>query len=199
MHPVITLLNAERIQQGESFDFYAEGVTSLVAATLVAADAERMRVARAYGVEVCSLRGWIAAAYGHRGDNMLAAVSGNPAYAGIKAPTTLQHRYLLEDVPTGLIPLLELGRIAGLVLPTLRSLVDRARAVLGGERWQRPRTLEALGLAGLGTRAIRTLVERGTTELPIADCRLPIESNRQSGKRVPCGHFGSGPTLVPQI
>src|SRR5262249_32794740 len=153
-------------------------------------DAERMRVARAYGVEVCSLRGWIAAAYGHRGDNMLAAVGRNPAYAGIKAPTTLKHRYLLEDVPTGLIPLLELGRIAGLVLPTLRSLVDQARVRLGGERWHCPRTLEALGLAGLGTRAIRTLVERGTPS--IGQGTLPRE-------RVPCGNFSLGLALVPHI
>jgi hypothetical protein len=36
LHPVITLLNADRIQRGESFDFYREGVTSPVAATLAA-------------------------------------------------------------------------------------------------------------------------------------------------------------------
>src|SRR5581483_5317196 len=161
LHPVITLLNAERIRRGDSFDFYTEGVTPAVAATLADADAERLRIAHAYGAKVCSLRAWIATAYGHRGDTVLTAVGGNPAYVGIKAPTSLEHRYLLEDVPTGLIPLLELGRAAGLALPTLRALVERGRAARGGERWQSPRTLEALGLKGLGAEGIRIAVERG--------------------------------------
>jgi opine dehydrogenase len=159
LHPVITLLNARRIEAGEAFDFYAEGVTPRVAAVLAAADAERLRVARAYGLTVASLRSWVAAAYGHHADTVQAAVVGNPSYVGIKAPNTLQHRYLLEDVPTGLIPLLELGAVAGLALPTLAGLVDLARLTLGGQAWSRPRTLGALGLDGLAPWEIRALVE----------------------------------------
>jgi opine dehydrogenase len=161
LHPVITLLNAERIARGDSFDFYTDGVTAHVASVLAAADAERLRIARAYGVAVSSVPEWIALAYHHHADTMLEALSRNPAYVGIKAPVTLEHRYLLEDVPTGLVPLLELGSAAGLALPTLRELVDRARTVLGGERWQRPRTLATLGLAGLGPLGIRAFVEHG--------------------------------------
>ena len=143
LHPVITLLNAERIVRGEAFDFYTDGVTAEVAEVLAAADRERVQIARAYGVTVSSLPEWIAAAYGHRAATMQAAVGGNPSYVGIKAPTTIVHRYLLEDVPTGLIPLLELGEAAGLHLPTLRGLVNLARKTLGGQRWDEPRTLEA--------------------------------------------------------
>jgi opine dehydrogenase len=166
LHPVITLLNAERIARGEVFDFYTEGVTGRVASVLAAADAERLRIARAYGVATTSLPAWIATAYGHHAGTMQEAVAGNPAYVGIKAPGTLEHRYLLEDVPTGLIPLIELGDAADLDSPTLRGLVARARAALGGERWQRPRTLDVLGLDGLGTAAIRRFVEHGFTTMP---------------------------------
>jgi opine dehydrogenase len=166
LHPVIALMNAERIERGEAFDFYAEGVTVPVAALLAAADAERLRVARAYGVPARSITEWIAAAYGHRGDTVRAAVAGNPSYAGIKAPTTLEHRYLLEDVPTGLIPLLELGATAGLNLPTLSGLVDRARVALGGEPWPRQRTLDALGLDGLSPTEIRARVETDLIPVP---------------------------------
>ena len=90
---------------------------------------------------------------------MREAVGGNPAYVGIKAPNTLDHRYLLEDVPTGLIPLIELGEAAGLAVPTLKSLVDTCRITLGGEPWQGQRTLDVLGLDGLSTEDIRTVVE----------------------------------------
>src|SRR5262249_19129894 len=147
------------IRAGVPFDFYTDGVTPAVAQALAAADSERLRVARAYDVPAVSLRDWIALAYGHRAGTVGEAVGGNPAYVGIKAPATPGHRYLREDVPTGLVPLIELGRAAGLALPALTGLVERARAVLDSQRWPRPRTLEALGLAGLGTRAIRALVE----------------------------------------
>ncbi len=179
LHPVITLLNAGRIRRGDAFDFYTEGVTPTVAAVLADADADRLRVARAYGVATDALPAWIAAAYGHRASTVREAVGGNPAYVGIKAPTTLAHRYLLEDVPTGLVPLLALGAAAGLALPTLGGLVERARAALGGERWQRPRTLAALGLAGLGTAGIRAVVERGSVPTPrVAGTLAPVARAR---------------------
>jgi opine dehydrogenase len=164
LHPVIMLANVERIRRGDRFDFYTEGVTTPVAALLADADAERLRIARAFGVKVDSLTAWIGTAYGHHADTVLAAVGGNPAYAGIQAPTTLEHRYLLEDVPTGLIPLVELGGAAGLQLPVLSGLVDGARAALGGVRWQRPRTLAALGLSGMTLEAIRSLVRHEPAE-----------------------------------
>jgi opine dehydrogenase len=161
LHPVITLLNADRIARGESFDFYTDGVTPAISAVLAAADNERLRIAGAYRTAECTLQNWISAAYGHRADSVYAALAGNPAYVGIKAPPGLNHRYLLEDVPTGLLPLIELGEAAGVPCPTLRNLVNRARLVLGGELWGPPRTLETLGLVGLSVNAVRTLVERG--------------------------------------
>jgi opine dehydrogenase len=191
MHPVIALMNAERIEARESFDFYAEGVTPAVANVLAAADAERLRVARAYGVAACPLRTWIAAAYGHRADTIQKAVGGNPAYVGIKAPTTLEHRYLLEDVPTGLIPLLELGGAAGLDLPTLTGLVDRGRVLLGGEPWQTQRTLDVLGLDGLGVREIRAVVEEGRL--------VPAAQPVRAATLPPFGRFRQGLGLVPQL
>jgi opine dehydrogenase len=159
LHPVITLLNADRIRAAEPFDFYTDGVTPRVAAALAAADSERMAVARAYGVTTQSLTQWVASAYNHHSDDVREAVGGNPAYRGIKAPTSLAHRYLLEDVPTGLVPLLDLGEAAGQDLPVLRGLVKLARQALGGELWQGPRTLEALGLDGMSAAEIRSQVQ----------------------------------------
>jgi len=190
LHPVITLLNADRIERGESFDFYREGVTHTVADVLAAADAERLRIARAYAVPACSLRDWIARAYDHHAETIHAAVTRNPAYVGIKAPTTLAHRYLLEDVPTGLIPLLELGKAAGLNLPVLTALADQSRMLLGRHRWQHPRTLEQLGLDGLSAQSIRVYVEQG---------RLPAIKRAAWPTPLPLGHFASSLELNPLV
>jgi opine dehydrogenase len=181
LHPVITLLSAERITRGESFDFYTEGVTRRVAEMLATADAERLAIARAYRVATPSLQAWIATTYGHHAQTVLESVGGNPAYVGIKAPATLEHRYLLEDVPTGLIPLIALGKAAGLALPTLSALAERARVALGCVRWQRPRTLSSLGLAGLTPGGIRTVVERGLAATPPADNRAASMLIRRLG------------------
>jgi opine dehydrogenase len=183
LHPVITLYNAERIVRGDSFDFYTEGVTPRIASVLAAADAERLSIARAYGVAVRSLPAWIAAAYGHCAQTVQAAVGGNPAYRGIKAPTTLEHRYLLEDVPTGLIPLLALGRRAGLALPTLRRLVTLAGTALGGSPWQAPRHLDVLGLEGLDIAGIRAFVEHGSAATPRKPRRAVFTSDRDFNAR----------------
>jgi opine dehydrogenase len=166
LHPTITLLNADRIARAECFDFYSEGVTPDVADVLALADAERLRVARAYGVAAESLRDWVASSYGHRAGTLLESVAGNPAYLGIKAPTTLHHRYLTEDVPTGLIPLLALGEAAGVAMPKCRELVDLARAKLGGEHWGTPRTLDALDLAGRTVGEIRDIVSGVAVTVP---------------------------------
>ncbi len=188
-HPSIALLNAKRIERGESFDFYADGVTPLVAETLATADAERLRVADAYGEAVQSLTDWIGSAYGHRAGTIQAAVGGNPAYVGIKAPSTLRHRYLLEDVPTGLIPLIELGEAAGLALPTLRRLVNLGRIKLGAERWQRPRTLVALGLAGKTTEEIRNFVALGVASVTSSSKSVMPAPTRRFGVGDGCGRL----------
>lgn len=190
LHPIISLLNARRIQAGESFNFYADGVTPRVAAVMEQADAERLAVADAYGVSVCSLPDWVASAYGHRADRIESAVRGNPSYAAIKAPTTLDHRYLHEDVPTGLIPLAELGRAAGIAVPTLRSVISLGRAMLGGRSWHRPRTLSALGLDGMRPADIRALVNGDP-----APRRRPFPPTIS----MPTADVGSELALVPQI
>jgi opine dehydrogenase len=145
LHPTILLLNATRIRRGEPFDFYTEGVSAEVADAISDADAERMSIARAYGVPHCSLQAWLERSYGHRARNLRDALRHNPCYAGIRAPATLQHRYLLEDVPTGLLPMIELGRVAGLLLPALRRILRAAYSAMGPDA-PAGRTLARMGL-----------------------------------------------------
>jgi opine dehydrogenase len=136
-------------------------------------------------VPACPLLDWLASAYGYRAATLRDTLTGNPAYAGIKAPATLEHRYLLEDGPTGLVPLVALGGAAGLHLPVLRGLVERAKAALGGEAWRRPRTLAALGLAGMGASAIRSFIEGHSAP------------TTWGGSPAPVGRVGL--ELVPQV
>jgi len=110
-HPALTLLNAGRIEStfGE-FQFYIEGVTPAVARVLEVLDRERVTVASALGIRARTAMEWLKMAYDSTGANLEEAIHNNPGYRGIKGPRTLNHRYLFEDVPMSLVPMVSVGQ-----------------------------------------------------------------------------------------
>ena len=160
-HPSTMLLNANRIEAGEEFDFY-QGMTPMVVGFLEVINGERMAVARAYGVRAVSAEDWLVLAYeGIRGDSLYERIQSNDAYEGIKAPKTLHMRYLTEDVPCGLVPIACLAETAGLQTPASRGVVDVACGLLKRDFWAEGRGLGQLGLAGMTMEQIRHYVENG--------------------------------------
>lgn len=160
-HPTTVLLNAGRVEAGEDFEFYRDGMTPGVVAVLERIDAERVAVARKLGARVLTAQEWLAAAYGAQGATLRAALLSNPAYQGIKAPTSLRVRYLLEDLPTGLVPIASLGEVAGVPTPTCRAVVELGNAALGEDFWQSGRTAANLGLTGLNHAGLLTYLKTG--------------------------------------
>lgn len=165
-HPAPLILNASKVDSGMSFDYYHEGITPSVAALMERVDAERLAVAAALGVITMSARDWLASAYGAQGATLYEAIQNNEGYRGIKAPQTLRHRYIVEDVPTGLIPIASFGRHLGLQTPFTESLIQMACGVTTTNYWLSGRTVESLGLAGMTPAEIRAYVETGLRALP---------------------------------
>ncbi len=153
-HPSTTLFNASRIEAGEEFEFYAS-ITPMVAGFLEAVDGERIATARAYGIEVDSARDWLAKAYeGIHGGNLYERLQSCAAYRGIKGPKSMQVRYVLEDIPTGLVPIASFAQTAGVPTPAIRSVIDIACVMYGRDFWAEGRNMENLGLAGMGVEQI---------------------------------------------
>ncbi|MBC7339483.1 MAG: NAD/NADP octopine/nopaline dehydrogenase family protein [Firmicutes bacterium] len=148
-HPAPVLLNLARVEGGEPFDHYHQGITPAVARVLEALDGERLSVAAALGIGLPTAREWLREAYGVDGPDLHRALQENRAYRGIRAPTDLDTRYLWEDVPTGLVPLASLGELAGVPTPTMRSLIHLASLVHGVDYFRHGRTLGRMGLGGL--------------------------------------------------
>jgi opine dehydrogenase len=157
MHPAPTLLNAGRVESRAVFEYYSEGVTPSVARVVESIDAERMAVAAALGVRVPSLVEWYAAGYGTHGSTLYESVQQVRGYDGIKGPTTLQTRYLFEDIPTGLVPLSALGEALGVPTPGMRAVVDLGSMLLGCDFRRDGRSLAKLGLAGKSPREIQQI------------------------------------------
>lgn len=160
LHVAPMVANAGRVEAGGRFDFYGDGVTPAVAQLMQAHDRERMAVANAIGVEVASLREWIDATYGVDDDDLHRAIGRLSAdvYGPVAAPTTLEHRFLAEDVECGAVPVADLGRSLGVDVTATASCITLASTLLGRDLRASGRTAERLGLAGLGADEIRAAV-----------------------------------------
>ncbi len=150
-HPAPTLLNAARIEDtGGAFEHYRQGISPAVARVLERIDGERVEIARTLGVPTRTTVEWLGDVYGVEGKDLYTAVQANPVYAGIKAPPSLDARYITEDVPMSLVPLAEFGRLAGVPTPAMNAVIDLANIVHGRDYRRDGRTLERMGVGGLG-------------------------------------------------
>jgi opine dehydrogenase len=160
-HPATVVLNAGRIEARESFEFYHD-MTVSVTSVLEAVDRERLAAAAAFGITLDSARQWLLKSYeGVEGDSLHECIHSNRAYRGIKAPTSLEVRHILEDVPTGLVPIASLGTLAGVPTPTSRAIVDLCGVLLERDFWQEGRSAAQLGLASMSVDEIREVVRTG--------------------------------------
>jgi opine dehydrogenase len=160
-HPGTVVLNANRIEAGEDFEFY-RSMTPSVTRFLEIIDQERLTVAQAFGVELDSAGEWLQRSYeGVSGDTLHERIQSNRAYEGIKAPKSLRVRHLLEDVPTGLVPLASLGALAGVPTPACRAVADISCVLLERDFWAEGRNARNLGLSGMSLAEIGEYVNTG--------------------------------------
>ncbi len=145
-HPSIVLFNAAKIERGEVFYFY-NNITPLIAAFVEAVDKERLAIGKAIGVTLLSANEWISYSYqGIKGNTLCEKMQNNPAYYKIYAPKTLNSRLLTEDIPTGVLPFIELGRLLNIETPLLNSIFLIISELLKTNFKKKGRTIVNLGL-----------------------------------------------------
>ena len=163
-HPTLTLLNSSRIESTHGdFEYYLEGVSPSTAKILEAADSERVALGTALGVHLHTAREWLYLAYASSGRTLYDAIQGTPGYKGVRAPSTLTHRYILEDVPMSLVPMVSVGRLLGVKTKTLDSLIHMASLIHARDFLAEGRTVEKLGLSGMKVKDIRMLALQGAS------------------------------------
>jgi len=149
-HPALTLLNAGWIEATNGdFEFYIDGVTPSVARVLEVLDRERVTVASALGIRARTALEWLELAYNVAGDTLIERIHNQSGYYGIKAPTTLNHRYIFEEIPMSLVPIASLGERYGVAVNGINSVIRLACIVHSTDYWRRGRTIEKLGIQGL--------------------------------------------------
>ncbi|MBI5304479.1 MAG: NAD/NADP octopine/nopaline dehydrogenase family protein [Chloroflexi bacterium] len=158
-HPTTTILSVGRIESGAPFEFYRD-MTPSIARFIEVMDAERIAVAKAFGVQAQSACEWLARSYeGITGDTLYDRIQSNVAYRGIAAPRSINTRYIWEDVPTGLVPMVALAHRANVEMPACVGLVNVACALLGRDFWQEGRNAPRLGIERLSIAQVKAMVK----------------------------------------
>jgi opine dehydrogenase len=161
-HPALTILNAGRIESTRGdFQFYVDGVTPSVAKVLAVIDRERVTVASAMGLRARTSMEWLTMAYNVTGETLYEAIQNQTGYYGINAPSTLQHRYITEDVPMSLVPIAALGERYGVSVNGINAIIRLGCFLHSTDYWRRGRTLDKLGIKDLSVGELTRYVATG--------------------------------------
>jgi opine dehydrogenase len=161
-HPALTLLNAGWIEATHGdYQFYIDGVSPSVARVLEVLDRERVTVASSLGIRARTGLEWLKMAYDTSGEDLYEAIHNQPGYYGIKAPATLYHRYIFEDVPMSMVPMASLGERFGVSVRGMDSIIRLACIVHHTDYWKRGRTVDRLGIGDLSVIELTRYVNEG--------------------------------------
>lgn len=144
-HPTTMVANMNRVDRKEPFLFYQEGFTEKTVAVLEEVEKEFRALAHAYDAPLVAMKDLLDRYYGCDPSTLLTAMRTVPNYRLSWAPTTLDHRYLKEDVSCTLVPMEQLARKARVELPVVSSIVQMACDLTGEDLVARGRTLDRLG------------------------------------------------------
>jgi opine dehydrogenase len=152
LHPPGLILAAAWIEgTGGEFRYYYDAATPAVAQVMADLDAERLAIASAWNIsiepfpELFADIGSTSREAGASG-SFLRVMRESAPNEFIKAPSSLEHRYMKEDIPYGLVPLSELGRAAGVRTPVIDALITLASSISCTDQRARGWTLQKLGL-----------------------------------------------------
>ena len=166
-HPPATICNAGRIENTDgNFFHYFEGISPSVGRLIDYLDSERRKVAMALEVETKTF-----VDHFHKmGYTTDEARNTRLAYEAfhqsipdrfIKAPKSLDHRFLDEDIPYGLVLLSELGRLAGIKTPSIDAMIHLAEVCTGKPYRNEGLTLERLGLKDKNVDDLKHILNNG--------------------------------------
>lgn len=160
-HMGIALCNLTRMERGEAWS-QGQNVTPKVGALLEALDEERLAIAKALGLDVRTIFQHFHLSF-HVPVSSISQMNQEMHAAGNggSGPTTADSRYVLEDVPFGLVMTVKLGRLAGKPAELHESGVKIFSALYGRDFFAENDLLIALDLDSMSLADIVALSRDG--------------------------------------
>ena len=129
-HLANALCNLTRMEKGEAWDNYG-GLTATVSRLVERLDEERRAIAEAFGVQVRTMREHMSRSFDLPSMPLADAARAVVARGGSPGPSTLEARWILEDLPFGIVPQIALAESAGVEVPLHRAGLTLFSALLG--------------------------------------------------------------------
>ena len=131
LHCAPVLMNIGWIESDKvDFKYYYDGISRSIAHYLEKMDSERINVALSLGYKIESVPEWLHRTYCSNGDDFYSCIRNTTAYREIDAPPTIHTRYILEDVPNGLVPLEYLGNSMSVTTHNISTVIDLASSIM---------------------------------------------------------------------
>lgn len=161
MHPTPSLLNASLIESKWDWKYYMDGITPTIGNLVERLDKERIAIGTAVGLDLPGVLEMYHEMYGVEAPTLSETVRLNKAYWEIAGQKRIDTRYVLEDIPTGLVPMIALAEKFGVPCDIMKTICHLGNYLLDRELMTTGRTLENLGLAGFSKEELLAFVENG--------------------------------------
>jgi len=168
VHCPTVVLNTGRIESTKgNFMFYWEGMTESICRVMEEMDKERIKVGEKLGLEMASTLETMRQFYGSekKGKDLHDFLTNSRVHGGRgrgpDAPKNLNHRYLSEDVPYGLVPVSSFGKLLNIPTPTIDSIILLSSIMNGEDYMKGGVTIEKMGLSDKTYKEIMKYIEEG--------------------------------------
>jgi len=165
VHPPMVLFNAGRIEAtgGKGWNLYADGATESVAKIMLSMDDERLAVLKLISTDGLPIKDAFETLYANYslGKKTLSEtlrqspIHGSPAFP---APSSVDTRYINEDLPFGLVPWSVIGRMWGVPTPTIEAVIQIASTMLGVDYFQKGLVAEDLGIQDMEPQNVKAIL-----------------------------------------
>ena len=155
IHPIPVLLNTGWIEATKGdFKYYYDGITPSIGKMVEKLDAERLEICKELGITIKDIKESLYEYYEATGEGVYETVKNVGAYARIKAPDSIQTRLLLEDIPMGLVPMSEFGKMLGVNTPIMDMTIELASQLLDRDFRAEGRNLKKLGIDNMSKQEL---------------------------------------------
>ncbi|MEK5214661.1 NAD/NADP octopine/nopaline dehydrogenase family protein [Psychrobacillus sp. FSL H8-0487] len=167
-HPPGTILNAGRIERSNGeFYIYEEGMTPSVIRVMEQLDEERLNIGQQFGLNLMTIAELLhTSGYGPKGTTG-EVLNGSQSLTPIKGPTSLNSRYLSEDIPFGLRTFASIASHIGLETPVMDSLITLGEILVGESLQSDERTIKELGISELSSEEIIEFIRTGKRKVVV--------------------------------
>lgn len=165
VHPPMVLFNAGRIEAtgGIGWNLYADGATESVAKIMLSMDEERMAVLKLIssdGIPIKDAFETFYAKYSLGKKTLSETLRHSPIHGhrAFPAPSSVDTRYINEDLPFGLVPWALIGRMWGVPTPTIDAVIQVASIMLGVNYFEEGLTTDDLGILGMNPKEVKAIL-----------------------------------------